>query len=295
MQPLTRTGQAIALMLISMACFSCMTSVIRLLAAEIHPMQIVLLRNLFSLAIVIIVAMCVERGLPRFKTRRIGGHFWRASIGSLSMQIWFYALTIMPLTLATALSFITPVLTTLIAIVFLGEKAGIRRWSAIIIGFIGVLIMLRPDASGSHSGIFLVLGSAALMAVAGTVVKALTRTESPETIVFFMSLIMLLWSLVPGIYTWQTPTPYQLWLSFLIALFSTGAHLMLARAYTRADMVVLMPFDFSRLIFTGILAYLLFDETMDAQTITGALIIVASTVYIAHRETWKKRRDPQEI
>ncbi len=262
-----------------------MSSVIHLLAGELHSAQMVFMRNLFSL--LIIVAVCAylqRRAIPRFTTERMSGHFWRGTIGLLAMELWFYSLTLMPITLATAISFITPILGTIIAITCLGEKAGIRRWSAIMVGFVGMLVILRPDAGQMESSALIVLASSLLMAIAGTLVKTLTRTESPETIVFYMSIFMLLWSIPPAFYYWQEPSLYEIGLMFLIAVFSTIAHLSLTRAFMRADIVVLMPFDFTRLVFTAILAYILFGEVMDSQTITGSLIIAASAIYITHRE-----------
>lgn len=287
----SRTLQAIGLMILSMLAFACMSTIVRLLGSDMPSPLMVFLRNVVSLAIVLAWSGLLQKGVPAFPTTRLKSHFWRASIGVLSMELWFYSLTIMPLTLATALSFTAPIFSTIFAIFFLGEKAGIRRWSAMIIGFIGVMVILRPDTHGVDSKALFVLLSSSMMAVAGVLVKSLTRTETPETIVFYMALFMVLWSFFPAIPFWQEVTLYQWWLVFLIALFSTVAHLMLSRAFIRADLVVLMPFDFTRLIFVAALAYPMFGETMDSHTLAGALIIVASTVYIAHRESRKRKEN----
>jgi drug/metabolite transporter (DMT)-like permease len=280
----SRPLQAMLLMLFSMALFAAMSSIIRLLSFEMPPGEIVLLRNLMSLPIILLWTSWLQRGLPRFPTERMKSHFWRATVGIISMELWFYSLSIMPLTLATALSFTTPIFSTIFAILFLGEKAGIRRWSAIATGFAGMLIIIRPDVSGISPAAAFVLTASAMMAVAGVLVKTLTRTEPPETIVFYMALFMIPWSVIPAWFEWQPFTPYQLWLCFLIALLSTVAHLSLTRAFMRADMVALMPLDFTRLIFVAIFAYFLFGETLDASTVIGSLVIVASTIYIARRE-----------
>jgi drug/metabolite transporter (DMT)-like permease len=289
MHHFSRPLQAIIFMLISMALFSAMNACIRLLAPEMHSTQMVLLRNIMSLVLIIIWQIVLHHGLPRFPTTRLTGHFWRATIGIGAMELWFYSITLLPLTLATALSFTTPIFSTIIAIMFLREKAGIRRWCAIMIGFIGMLIILRPGVSDISGDALFVIGSSLMMGIAGVLVKTLTRTEPPETIVFYMALFMIPWAMIPGILHWQPVSVHALGLIFLIAFFSTAAHLLMARAYMRADMVMLMPFDFSRLVFTAILAYFLFNETMDIPTITGALIITASSVYIAHREAKKKK------
>lgn len=279
-----RTLQAILFMTLSMAGFACMAVVIRLLSTEMHPTLMVFLRNLIGLFIVLTWSAYLQKTVPKFPTLRLRSHFWRATAGLVAMELSFYALTIMPLTLATALSFATPIFSTLFAIFFLGEKAGIRRWGAILVGFAGIWVILHPDESGIHIEASIVLLASALTAVAGVLVKSLTRTESPETIVYYMALFMVPWSFFPAMFHWQEITPYQWWLVFLIAFFSTGAHLLLTRAFMRADMVVLMPFEFTRLLFIAVLAYIFIGETMDGYTLAGSLLIIASAAYSAHRE-----------
>ena len=290
MKPLSRTVQAIALMLTSMALFSAMNICIRLAAAEMPSTVIVLWRNLLSLGLVVLWTAVLHRGVPRFPTARLSGHFWRATAGICAMELWFYSITLLPLTVATALSFTTPIFTTIAAMLFLGERAGLRRWSAIVVGFIGMLIILRPGVGDISADAMFVLLSSGMMAIAGILVKTLTRTEPPETIVFYMALFMIPWASLPALPHMFVPTAHQLWLVLLVAFLSTSAHLLMARAYIRAEMVMLMPFDFSRLVFTAIMAYAVFGETLDAPTVAGSLVIVASTVYIAHREAKMKRR-----
>lgn len=277
-----------AFMLVAMAGFAVMITVIRLLAPEMHSTLAVCLRNAVGLLIIIAWAGLKQRGVPRFPTERLSGHFWRATVGIISMELWFYCLTIMPLTLATALSFTTPIFSTIFAIIFLREKVGAHRWSAIFIGFIGVLVILHPGAEGISPKAMLVLLASAIMAVTGVLIKTLTRTEPPETMVFYMALFMLPWSMVPALFHLQPVTSYQMGLIFLVALFSTLSHLFMARAFVLADMTALMPLDFTRLLFVALFAYILFGETLDIYTLAGAAIIVVSTVYIVHRETKKK-------
>lgn len=285
--------QAIAFMLTGMACFSTMNIVIRMVSADMHFTQMVFLRNVFALAAIVAWCAIKTRGRPTFATSRLKSHFWRASIGVVSMEMWFYSITTMPVTLATAISFITPIFSTLFAMLFLGEKTGPRRMAAIGTGFIGMLIILRPDHAGLvHAGVWVVLASALLMAVVGVMVKSLTRTETPETIVFYMALFMVPWSLPPALMHWESVSLHALGLVVLVAVVSTAAHLLLTRAMQKADMAVLMPFDFTRLVFTAALAYVFFGETLDRYTVLGAAIITASSVYIAHREARLHRTKP---
>lgn len=289
---LSHTAQAILLMLASMIGFASMSIVIRMVGQTMHSTQVVLLRNIISLLLIIAWSIWLYKGRPNFRTVRLTNHFWRSTFGIAAMQLWFYSLTIMPVTLATALSYTTPVFTTIIAIVFLGEKAGWRRWTAIIISFIGVWVILRPDSAALEGSAGIVLVASMLMAIAGILVKTLTRTEAPETIIFYMSVFMLGWSIIPALFHWGPISLYQLWLVFLIALLSTAAHLCMTRAFVRSDMVTLMPFDFIRMLVVALLAYIFFDEKATAYTWIGSLLILLSTVYIAHRETADRRVTP---
>lgn len=292
------SSQAFWLMLISMFGFSAMAVAIRILGETMHSTQMVLLRNVISLILIILWTAWLHKGKPGFKTARIKSHFWRATFGITAMQLWFYSLTVLPITLATALSYTTPVFSTIIAILFLGEHAGIRRWSAIAISFVGVWIILRPDTTALEDTAYIVLAASMLMAISGALVKTLTKTEPPETIIFYMCLFMIFWSIWPAIPYWESFTLHQLGLATLIAFLSTTAHLCMTRAFVRADMVALMPFDFTRLIFTAIFAYFLFGEKADAGVWLGSSLIIFATVYIAHREAVLKRQitvEPPQI
>lgn len=281
-------------MLAAMFCLSAMNVALRMVAGELHSTQMVVLRHICSIAILLAWSAWLMRGIPYFNSKRMSGHFWRATFGICAMELWFYSVTIMPVTIATALSFITPIFSTILAMIFLGEKAGISRLAAIITGFIGMLIILRPDISVISNDGWIVIGASLLMAGSGVMVKSLTSSESPETIVFFMSIFMLAWSIPVAVPFWQDFSLYQFGIAFIVALCSTIAHLFMARAFARTELVILMPFDFTRLIFTAILAYLFFGETIDSQTLVGSVIIVVSSVYIAHREAGNKKIISQE-
>lgn len=281
--------KSISLRVWAMFFMSAMNIALRMLTSELHPTQIVLMRHICSIVIVVLWSAWLARGIPRYHSKRMTGHFWRATFGICAMEMWFYSISIMNINLATALSFTTPIFSTIIAIIFLGEKAGIRRWSAIFMGFIGMLIILRPDTSGISNAGWIVIVASILMACSGAMVKDLTSSESPETIVFYMSLFMLLWSIPLAIPFWQPFTMHQFGMAFIIAFCSTMAHLLIAHALVKTDLVVFAPFDFLRLVFTAIMAYIFFDEVLDANILAGSAVIVASTIYIAYRESKLKK------
>lgn len=280
----------LALIVMAMIAFAAMNIAVRWVSQTgMHSTQLVFLRNVASF---MLIAMWIaqRRQWGALKTHRISGHVWRSTIGFTAMETWFYSLTILPLTLATALSFTTPIFATLFAIWLLKERPGWRRWAAIGASFVGVLVILRPGGDAALLGqAWIVLLSSSLMAFSGILVKSLTKSEAPETIVLYMTLIMSPLSLPLALMHWQDVTLEQLAGVGLVALFSTAAHLMMTRAYVRAEMVALLPFDFLRLIFTALFAYMVFGETLDGPTLAGGAIIMASAVYIAHREARKKR------
>lgn len=280
--------QAIGFMIASMACFSVMNICIRYVSFDMHTTQIVFLRNLFSIFILFPwVARC---GISAVKTQRVGRHFLRGTIGVCGMQLWFYCVATLPLNDATALSFTAPIFTTIFAVLFLREPAGWHRWLAIFVGLVGALVIIRPNPDNMQWDAMVVLAATSMWAIANMLVKTLTTTEPANRIVFYMSIFMAVWSLPAAVWFWHTPTCEQLVLIVGVAIASTGAHVCLVSAYARADVVVLMPFDFFRLVFTAALAYLAFGEVADEWTWGGGAIIVGSAAYIARRETQKKRR-----
>jgi len=273
---------AVLFMLVSTAAFSAMNVGVSAISNELHPTVIVTLRNALTL---LLLAPAV--GANRFKllrTTRLRSHFGRGTIGGIGMITWTYCLSIMPVNHATALSYTAPLFTTLFAVLFLGEKAGFTRWAGLAAGFLGAMVIIRPDTADFNWSSLLVMLATTGWAVAGMLVKSLSRTEPPLRIVFYMNLFMLLWALPFGLYYWQWPTLHGWAILGLIACLSILMHYSMASAYFLAPVVKLMPFDFMRLIYTAIFAYALFGETSGLHTWLGAAIIVGSAVFIARRD-----------
>ncbi len=272
----------------SMVWFSAMNIGVRWLSFEWHTTEIVLVRSL--LGVFLLMPWVLKNGSEVLKTSRLKSHFWRSTIGVVGMQTWFYAISIMSLNQATALSLSAPIFTAAFAILFLGEKAGIHRWGAILCGFMGALVIIRPGSEVFDTNSLIVLGAASLWAWAGILVKSLTKTESPTLIIFYIGLFMSMWSFPLALPHLHVPTLTEFAVCIWIAIASFGAHWSLVNAYKHADIVILTPFDFSRLIFTAILAYFFFAEIPTIHSWIGGAIIVASAAYIAHRERVKKTK-----
>ena len=283
-QPLRTRPQlaAIGYILISTTAFSAMNVGVRAISGELHPTLIVMLRCLITL--VLLAPFITYLGAANLRTTRLRQHFVRGMVGGIGMIGWTYSVSILPVTYATALSFTAPLFVTVLAILFLGEKAGWDRWLALAIGFIGTWIILRPDASSYDSRALIVLVTSVFWATTGILIKSLSATESPLRMVFYMNLFMLLLTLPFGLFHWAMPSLHAWGLLVVIAICSLIMHLSMVRAYARAPLVTLMPFDFTRLISTALFAYLLFGETSDWMTWLGAAIIITSAALMARRD-----------
>jgi len=286
--PSPQVWHAIVRMVAAMAAFAMMNICIRYVSHEMPTPQIVFLRNVF--AVVWLVPWVMFYGVRALHTQRISRHIWRAGVGIVSMELWFYALALMPITDATALSFTSPLWATLLAVIFLGERIGIHRILALCVGFVGALVIIRPSSEMTFGiPVLVVLSSAVLMAVSSILVKSLTGSDPAWRIVFFMSLFMAIFSAPLGIWFWKPLTGAHVVMIIAVAGFGVVAHLLMVSAFSRASLVILIPFDFMRLIFTAILAHVFFQETLGIWTAVGSVVIIVSTCYISWREQKKKR------
>lgn len=264
------------------ACFATMNALIRVAAAELDPIQIAFFRNLFAL--LFMMPWLVHVGAEGLRTKRVHLHLWRGVIGIIAMLCWFTSVARLPLPEAVALNFTVPLFATAAAAVFLGEVVRARRWSATAIGFLGVLVILRPGFTEFTPLMALPIVAAAFMATSITIVKSLSRTESPAAIVLYMNLVLTPISFVPAIFVWRWPSAPILLAVIGVGLLATLAHLSLTRAYAKADASAVIPFDYFRLPFVAVIAYFAFGEVADAWTWVGAGVIAGSSIYIVRRE-----------
>ncbi len=279
-QPLT--GRGVALMLGSVLCFALMAISIRMASAQLHPFQIAFFRNLFGLLFTL--PLVWHAGPSLLRTDKLRLYVLRCLTGLAAMLTGFWALVHLPLAQAVALSYTTPLFVTILAVVVLGEVVRARRWTAVVIGFIGVLVILRPGVDGLQFGALVAIASSALAASSAISIKFLSRTEPADAIVIWMVLIMTPMSLLPALPVWRAPDPSAwLWVVVTGGLGTLG-HLCMTRAYQTADVSALQPLNFLQLPIVAFIAWLLFAERVDSWTVAGAGIIFASTAYIARRE-----------
>jgi drug/metabolite transporter (DMT)-like permease len=276
------------LMICAAVVFSAMNAIIRILAEFLPAFEIAFFRNFFAL--VLMLPWVARYGRASLNMKRFKLYSLRALAGLISMLFWFSAVTMIPLAEATALSFTGPIFATMGAALILRETVGWRRWGAVAVGFIGVLIIMRPGAVQLSLGASLALASAVFMAIGSLMVKTLSRTEPTAAIVSFMVIYLAPLSLIPALFVWVWPPlvalPYLVALGFLGAL----AHLCYTGALAAADASAVMPLDYMRLPAAALFAYLLFAEVPTVWTWSGAGIIVLASTYIAQREMRLKRQ-----
>lgn len=272
------------LVVVASALFAMMHNTIRYVTVSegIHPFEAAFFRN--ACGMLVFIPWLVKNGISGFRTKHIGMHLGRASLNSMSMLSWFMALTLIPVADATALSLTGPVFVALLAMAFLAERVGPRRWVGIGLAVLGGLIIIRPGFSEVGLGTWLILFSAVVVSSSKLMAKVLSGKESPATIVALLTFLMVPITLVPALFVWQTPTLVQFVFLAMIGVFGTLGHLLFVQAYKMADISSVEPALYTRMVWAALIGLLLFDEFPDVWTWVGGAVIVVGTTYIARRE-----------
>ncbi len=289
--------RGMVLIVLSGAMFSGMHASIRYVTGGhtgtdgLHPFEIVFFRNLFSL--IIIVPLLMRSGISGLATRRLPMHTLRAVMQAVSMLAFFSALKLSPLADVTALSFVAPLFATIGAIVFLGERARLRRWTALIVGFGGAMIVIRPGFAEVSLGLVYVFIASAVWGASILVIKSLGRTEPSVRTTAYMALLLTPLTLLPALLVWQMPTMEEFAGMFVIGLLGTIGHLALAQSFKEAEVTAILPLDFLRLIWAALFGLALFGEVPEIWTWLGGGVIFASASYVAIREARLRGRTDQ--
>jgi drug/metabolite transporter (DMT)-like permease len=279
---LTPTARGIAWALLAMTAFTSVPISVRYLAPYLPAAESVMLRNFIAVALML--PWAIRAGWSGLKPNRVDLHLMRGTFNGIGMILWFWGLALIPVADAVALQFTLPLFALIFAVLFLGERVGIRRTSAMLAGFIGALIIIRPGFAEVGLANFAVLGSAALYAATLVVMRSQSLNDKPMTIMLWSNLFMGLIAVIPAALVWVTP-PAAAW-PWLLFLTCGGwlAHFSLTKALVTIDAKMAAPFDYLRMPFVALIAYPLFGEFPDALTWLGAAVIAASTFYIARRD-----------
>lgn len=282
------TPRGIAAMLMSVLFFSLMNVLAKLLMDRFPVTEVMFFRSLFAL---IPVCLSIHLGIgfaTTLRTRYPWGHMGRSLIGLTTMVAMFWSFHLLPLGDAIALNFAAPLFLTALSVPLLSEKVGIHRWSAVLVGFAGVLIIVRPSGDVLNLGAIIALCGALTNALAMIAIRQLSRTERPDTIVFYFTLLttVLLGLSLP--FSWVTPDPMDWLLLLVTGLFGGCGQLMLTRAYSLAPAAVVAPLNYTSLLLAVIFGWFMWGEVPTATMAAGAAVVMASGLYILHRETRRR-------
>ena len=271
--------------------FSIMAMLVKFIGQGLSAPQIAFFRGLTGL--LFISPFLVRMGWRSVVSTRPVLQVVRGIIGASGMLLGFHALVHLPLADSNAISFARVLFLVPLAYFLLGERAGPRRLTATLVGFAGVLVILRPTGSIEFAAITAVV-SAFLVACAIVSVKLLSKSDSPVTLQFYAGVFGVLFTAVPAAFSWQMPTAEQWFWLTLMGAAGAAAHWCFLRGYQIGETTALAPYDYARLLFAALWGLLLFGEWPTLATYLGALLIVGSTLYITIREqTLKKQADPK--
>ena len=238
----------------------------------------------FFLGLVIILPYIIKNKDAVLKTTHLKQHFLRAILGLPAMLLYFSALVLLPIEKLTAISFVVPLIVTILAVFFLGEKIYIYRTLALILGFSGMLVIIRPGFVDISIGVYMVLFSALLWSVNIIITKKISKDDSAITILAYQSIFMSLLSFFIVLFFWEMPSLKTFIYLILAAMCGTVLHLTLNHAFKLVDVSMTQPYSFLNLVFASIIGYFVFDEIPDLYTWIGAVIIFTGVLIISYRE-----------
>ena len=280
------------MMIASAGLFGLMAITIRHASQQMHPFEIAFFRSFFGALATL--PLLLRGGVRLLRTDRLGFYVLRCAIGTASMMAGFWSIAHLPLAQAIALSYSSPLFVTIGAVLFLGEVVRLRRWSAVIAGFLGVLVIVHPGTDGFTAASLVALLAAALTGTVTISIKFLARSDPADTIVLLTTWLWVPLSLPAALLVWQTPDA-SLWpWLVLIGVLGTGGQYTWTHALRLAEASSLAPFSYLQLVIVAVLAWFAFGEVPDGYTALGAAIVIGASLYIARREAKLARQARRE-
>ncbi len=269
-------------MLVTGICFVAVTALVKYLGDDMPAAQSAFLRYLLGL--VFLIPMISSLRAVVF-TRISFSLFWlRGLIHALGVILWFYAMTQIPLAEVTAMNYMTPIYVTLGAALFLGERLATRRIIAVLIAFVGALIILRPGLREISPGHIAMIGTAIMFAGSYLMAKRMSGQVNAAVVVGMLSITVTICLAPFAIAVWVPPTATQLFWLFWVAAFATGGHYAMTLAFAAAPVTVTQPITFLQLVWAVALGAILFGEPIDSFVILGGVVIMSSVLFITWRE-----------
>ena len=259
--------------------FAGMAVMIRVIAVDLPPLEIGFFRSFF--AFLLMIPYAVRIGPSVWHTENHKAFLARGTTGSIFVMLFFSGVALIEVADAQALTFTTPLFGMMLATLFLGETFRLNRIVALVVGFSGALIIIRPGFQSVSIGALLVLLSALTAAGSGTLLKYITRSDPPDKVVFFHGLYMTPPTLIAALFDWHWPSLWQLFLLIVMAALATLNQRCLARAFAAADATAVFPFTFMRLPFGAALGFVFFTEIPDFWVWIGGAVIFGAAFYLA--------------
>ena len=278
----------ILFMVISAGLISANDAVIKSLIGEgVHPIEIVFFRNLFGA--LALAPLYVRLGIGALRTQRFGFHLFKNCLQTVSIVAYFWSLAFIPLADAAALGFMNPIYASIGAILFMREPSRIMRWMSIAIGFVGMLIIIRPGFAQANVGVLLVVGATIIGAVARLMTKSLIRTDSAAIIVVYMSVTVTIATFIPALFVWSSPSPTQ-WLWFAaIGVMGSAGHVLMTEALKLGDVTAVEPVTYTRLVWAAFFGFAVFGDIPGIWTWVGGVVIVIGAILLLRAETRERR------
>lgn len=284
---------AVFYMVIYSFCFAGIWACVRELSSDINPVLLVFFRSIIGMIFVLPILFKVK--LTSIAVERLPLYILRSLLNLASVFGAFYAVSQIALADAVALSYAAPIFTTILAVFFLKEKIRLPRIIAIIVAFLGVLVVLRPGFQEINSGMLSALVGALAFAASLICVKKLTKYDNSALVSLLGFAMAVPVSFLIALPFWQWPTNEQWVLIILMGSFAGTAHLSMTKAISMAELSAIMPVDFTRIIFAAIFGISFFNDPLNWFTFLGGAIILSSTVYSAHRENIAAKRIKDEL
>lgn len=282
MSPPNRNVEGALWMIGAGAVFSLQGVAVKELGTRLDVFEIAFIRCFLGL--VVVLPFVLRGGTALFLTGRPSLHVARALAGMSGMFCGMYAVVHLPLADAVAISFAKPLFAVCLAAFFLGEKVGLPRWFATLVGFAGVGLIVRPGSHEFETAHIAALLGAFFIADVVVLVKKLQGSEQNATIMAYFGFVTSIASIGPALYVWLTPTLFEFALLASIAVAATLGQWMALRAYRAAEASAVVPFDYLRLVFSILFGWAIFAEVPDRWTLAGTCVLIAATAYIAFRE-----------
>lgn len=263
--------------------FSVMAAFVKLAGkAGINTFEITFFRCLFGF--VMLFPFIMKAGITSLHTQHLKAHVLRSVLGIVAMACAYLGIAKLELATYTALSFTKPLFAIVLAVIILKEDVRWRRWAATFVGFLGVLVMMRPGSGAFNAWAFLALGDALSIALLITILKRLPASETPLIMLFYYGVIATALVAPPAVYFWQWPQPIEWVYLFIIGAMGALSQYWWILAFKAGEASAVAPFDYLRLLFAGAIGFVIFSELPDHWTLIGAALIIGSTIYIAQRE-----------